>query len=182
MPGVISFAAGGYVPATGKIYIVSGYNTGSVDSAQPNTWQYDPVADSWTDLTGTVPFPHPAGGMSYGVINNKVYIAGGRDPGGTINLTWEFDPSVPAYTARADMPGTQPNQAAGAVALSALFVFGGGNPFLAPGSAATTAASAPSKATSGTTRAAFPIALGRAAAKDKALIPQTTNHTYVYDP
>src|SRR4029450_10753956 len=34
MPGVISFAAGGYIPATGLIYIVSGYNTGFVDSAQ----------------------------------------------------------------------------------------------------------------------------------------------------
>src|SRR5437667_5506001 len=94
MPGVISFAAGGYVPATGKIYIVSGYNTGSVDSAQPNTWQYDPVADSWTDLTGTIPFPHPAGGFAFGVINDKLYIAGGRDAANqNISLNWEFDPT-----------------------------------------------------------------------------------------
>ena len=134
MPDVGSFMATGYVPGTGKIYIISGYNSGSSAANSPGRGQYDPVADSWTDLTGTVPFPHPAGGMSYGVINNKVYIAGGRDSSGnTINLTWEFDPSVPAYTAKANMPGTQPNQAGCAVALDALFVFGGGNPFLAAG-------------------------------------------------
>ena len=51
MPDVGSFMAGGYVPSTGKIYIISGYNTGSVDSAQDRTWAYDPVANSWTDLT-----------------------------------------------------------------------------------------------------------------------------------
>jgi N-acetylneuraminic acid mutarotase len=43
MPDVHSFAAGGYIGATGKIYIISGYNTGQVTSAQPNTWAYDPV-------------------------------------------------------------------------------------------------------------------------------------------
>ena len=37
MPDVHSFAAGGYIPATGKIYIISGYNTGQGTSAQPNT-------------------------------------------------------------------------------------------------------------------------------------------------
>jgi Galactose oxidase, central domain len=101
MPGVISFAAGGYLPATGKIYVVSGYNTGFVDSAQPNTWEYDPVLDTWNGLTATVPFPHPAGGFGYGVINDKLYIAGGRDATNTvINLNWEFDPTVPAYTTK----------------------------------------------------------------------------------
>ena len=205
MPDVGSFMATGYVPSTGFIYIISGYNTGFIGSEQPRTWQYDPAADSWTDLTGTVPFPHPSGGMSYGVINNKVYIAGGRDSSGnTINLTWEFDPSVPAYTAKANMPGTQPNQAAGAVALNALFVFGGGNPFLAAGTtAATKAPAASSTGTSGTSKVtsgrnnttrvsnkvaadfrttAFPIAVSRATGKDRPLIPETTNHTWVYNP
>jgi N-acetylneuraminic acid mutarotase len=204
MPDLGSFMAAGYVPSTGQIYLISGYNTGFIDSAQDRTWAYDPVADSWTDLTATVSFPHPAGGFAYGVINNKVYLSGGRDANNAnINLTWEFDPSVPAYTPKADMPGFQPNQPGSAVALNALFAFGGGNPFLAAGSSAAKSASALSKATSGTTRVtsagnktaagsnkiasdltrtAFPIALGRAAAKDRALIPLTTDHTYVYDP
>jgi N-acetylneuraminic acid mutarotase len=207
MPDVGSFMATGYVPSTGFIYIISGYNSGFIGSEQPRTWQYDPAADVWTDLTGTVPFPHPAGGMSYGVINNKVYITGGRDStGNTINLTWEFDPSVPVYNAKANIPGTQPNQAAGAVALDALFVAGGGNPFLAAGTSAAAgrAPAASTKATSGTSkvtsgrnntvrvsnkvaadfrRAAFSItASGRAGGKERVLIPDTTNHTFVYNP
>jgi N-acetylneuraminic acid mutarotase len=99
MPDVGSFMAGGYVPGPAKIYLISGYNTGFIDSAQDRTWAYDPVANSWTDLTATVSFPHPAGGFAFGVINNKVYLSGGRDANNdNINLTWEFDPSVPAYT------------------------------------------------------------------------------------
>src|SRR4029077_7755729 len=129
MPDVRSFSAGGYVSATGKIYILSGYNTGQVTSAQPNTWAYDPVANSWTDLTGTVPYPHPAGGMAYGVINNKLYVAGGRDAANTvINLTWEWDPVAGTYTAKTDEPGTFQNNVPGSGAASgSLWVFGGGN-------------------------------------------------------
>jgi N-acetylneuraminic acid mutarotase len=190
MPDVRSFAASGYVPGTGMIYIIGGYNTGFVDSAQPTTWQYDPVGNSWTDLTATEPFPHPAGGMASGVINNKLYIAGGRDAANlNINLTWEYDPVAHTYTAKANMPGSQPNVPGSAVAVNALFVFGGGNPFLAPGSSATNAAPASSKATSGSTkaapdlsRAAFPVDRNRAAVKNKALLPETTNRTNVYDP
>jgi N-acetylneuraminic acid mutarotase len=203
MPDVGSFMAGGFVPGAAKIYIISGYNTGFIDSAQDRTWAYDPVANSWTDLTATVSFPHPAGGFAYGVINNKVYLSGGRDANNAnINLTWEFDPSGPAYTQKANRPGTQPNVPGSAVALDALFAFGGGNPFLATGSSATRAPSASRKATSGTNRVpsgvnkiagasnelashlrtALPMALGRAAAKDRVLIPLTTSRTFVYDP
>jgi Galactose oxidase, central domain/Kelch motif len=196
MPGVISFAAGGYIPGTGLIYIVSGYNTGFVDSAQPNTWAYDPVADSWTDLTGTIPFPHPAGGMAFGVINNKLYIAGGRDAANVnINLNWEFDPTVPAYTQKADMPGSQPNVRGSAVAVDALFAFGGGNPFLAPESVPTRAASAAGEAPGSgkTARDSANVARDSAktapvrnfdpvATKRQPLLPTTSGRTDVYVP
>src|SRR6266513_1168678 len=49
MPDVRSFMASGYNSANGKIYLVSGYNTGYVDSAQPTTWEYDPVGDTFTE-------------------------------------------------------------------------------------------------------------------------------------
>jgi hypothetical protein len=196
MPGVISFAAGGYVPGNGKIYIISGYNTGTVDSAQPNTWEYDPVLDSWNDLTATVPFPHPAGGMAYGVINDKLYIAGGRDATNTvINLNWEFDPVALTYTPKANMPGSQPNVRGSAVALDALFAFGGGNPFLAPGNVPTRAASAAgagpgsAKAARDSTEAASALArsapvraFDRATIERKPLLPTTTGRTDVYVP
>src|SRR6476660_158777 len=135
MPDVRSFAAGGYIPATGKIYLISGYNAPAVSSAQPNTWQYDPVANSWTDLTGSAPFPHPAGGFAYGVINNKLYIAGGRDAGNMIiDLSWVYDPVANAYTQLADEPSTFQNNVPGsATASGLLWVFGGGSPFISVG-------------------------------------------------
>jgi hypothetical protein len=196
MPGVISFAAGGYVPATGKIYVVSGYNTGTVDSAQPNTWEYDPVLDTWNDLTATVPFPHPAGGMAYGVVSDKLYIAGGRDATNTvINLNWEFDPVALTYTPKANMPGSQANVRGSAVALDALFAFGGGSPFLAPGNVPTRAASAAgagpgsAKAARASTEAASALARSAlvrsfdpATIERKPLLPTTTGRTDVYVP
>jgi hypothetical protein len=132
MPDVHSFMAGGYVPDTGMIYILSGYNTGTVDSAQPNTWQYDPATNTWTDLTGSAPYPHPAGGFAYGVINGKLYTAGGRDATNTvINDTWEYDPAANAYTQKTDEPGTFENNIPGSASASGfLWVFGGGSPFV----------------------------------------------------
>ena len=136
MPDVRSFAAGGYVPATGMIYIVAGYNTGDVTSSQNTTWQYDPALDTWTDLTGTDPYPHAAGGFAYGVVNDKLYVAGGRDANlNIINDNYEFDPQAAAgsrYTQKADEPGTFQNNVPGsAAAQGVLWVYGGGNPFTA---------------------------------------------------
>jgi N-acetylneuraminic acid mutarotase len=180
MPDVRSFSAGGYSASTGKIYIISGYNTGQVTSAQPNTWQYDPVADSWTDLTGTAPFPHPAGGMAFGVINNKLYIAGGRDAANTIiNLNWEYDPVANAYTAKADEPGSFQNNVPGSgAAQGLLWVFGGGNPF--SGASATSGAKATKAGLSSAdvpSKTAFPWSLFK-----RPSAPDTSNSGRYYNP
>jgi N-acetylneuraminic acid mutarotase len=161
MPDVHSFMAGGYIPATGMIYILSGYNTGDVTGAQPTTWQYDPVGDTWTDLTATDPYPHPAGGFAYGVINNKLYVAGGRDAAILIiNNTYQFDPTAVAgnrYFQEADEPGTFQNNVPGSgAASSVLWVYGGGNPFA--GGSASKAASHSGKAPFDLKKAAFPWA------------------------
>jgi hypothetical protein len=151
---------------------LSGYNGVDVTSAQPNTWQYDPAADSWTDLTGTLPFPHPAGGFAFGVVNNKLYIAGGRDAANTIiRLTWEFDPMAGTYMAKTDEPAIyQSNVPGSAVALNALWVFGGGLPFSIGGGANKAA-----------TKAAFPWVFVKTL-KDRPKIPATDNQTRFYDP
>jgi hypothetical protein len=168
MPDVRSFMAGGYISADGNIYILSGYNTGQVTSAQPNTWKYDPVANSWTDLTGTVAYPHPAGGFGYGVINNHIYTTGGRDSTNTvINLTYDFNPAALTYTLKANEPGTNNNVPGSGVAQNALWVFGGGSPFAGPGSVAAFAK---------------PVAKLAPNVKVNVEVPQTTNSTLVYNP
>src|SRR5947207_11524547 len=81
MPDVRSFMASGYSPTNGKIYLVSGYNTGQVTSAQPDMWEYDPVANTFTSRA---PIPHSTGGAAFGVINGHLYVAGGRDATNTV--------------------------------------------------------------------------------------------------
>jgi hypothetical protein len=180
MPDMRSFSAGGYSPATGKIYIISGYNTGQVISAQPNTWQYDPVANSWTDLTGAVPFPHPAGGTAFGVINSKLYIAGGRDAyNQVINLTWEYDPVANTYTQKTDEPGYYQNDAPGSAAASGgLWVFGGGNPFI--GAGGITSRSGSIELPPSVDKAAFPWALLKGVQAPRQ--PATSNAGRYYNP
>jgi hypothetical protein len=68
------------------------------------------------------------------------------------------------------MPGTQPNVPGSAVALDALFAFGGGNPFVAPGSPAAKPGFRSTKAAFATERVKGPA------------VPDTANNTFVYDP
>jgi N-acetylneuraminic acid mutarotase len=127
MPDVRSFMASGYNSINGKIYLVSGYNTGFVDSAQPDTWEYDPVLNTFTSRA---PIPHPVGGAASGIINGHMYVAGGRDANtNVVDLLWDYDIAADTWTQRANMPCGQDNVPGSAVALGKLFVFGGGNPF-----------------------------------------------------
>ena len=161
MPDVRSFMASGYNSANGKIYLVSGYNTGFVDSAQPNTWEYDPVANTFTERA---PFPHPAGGFASGVINGHLYVAGGRDASNTvIDLVWDYNIATNTWTQRSSMPSLT-NVPGSAVALGRLWVFGGGNPFSADKSSSMTAA------------------VDERAIKLKGAAPTTTNIGVVYNP
>src|SRR6266540_566552 len=127
MPDVRSFMASGYNSANGKIYLVGGYNTGDVTSAQPNTWEYDPVGDTFTEHA---PIPHAVGGVASGIINGHLYAAGGRDATNTVvNLVWDYDIAANTWTQRTSMPALNNNVPGNAVALNRLWVLGGGNPF-----------------------------------------------------
>ena len=161
MPDVRSFMASGYNSANGKIYLVSGYNTGFVDSAQPNTWEYDPVANTFTERAL---FPHPAGGFASGVINGHLYVAGGRDASNTvIDLVWDYNIATNNWAARSSMPSLT-NVPGSAVALGRLWVFGGGNPFSADKSSST------------------PAAFNQQLAQFRNAVPTTTNIGVVYNP
>jgi len=169
MPDVRGFMASGYNPTNGKIYLVSGYNTGDVTSGQPDTREYDPVANIFTSRA---PFPHPAGGFASGIINGHLYVAGGLDDNETppLNTVFDYDIAADTWTQKNNMPGCQNNVRGSAVALDSLLVFGGGNPFIAPGSPAS--------------KAAFPFQELKAAAKvgRKIQLPATGNNTNVYLP
>jgi N-acetylneuraminic acid mutarotase len=173
LPDLRAFMASGYSTDNGKIYLVGGYNTSTVDSGQPDTWEYDPVADTYTNKTD---FPELAGGYASGIINAHLYVAGGRDANNvSLSAVFDYDITADTWTQKNDMPGTQNNVRGSAVALDSLFVFGGGNPFIAPGSPASKS------------KAAFPVkelkaAAAAAKAGHKVQLPATANNTNVYVP
>jgi N-acetylneuraminic acid mutarotase len=74
MPDVRAFMASGYY--NGKIYLVAGYSTGNITPAFLQTWEYDPVANTFATKT-SVPAATGFGGAGAGVINGHLYVAGG---------------------------------------------------------------------------------------------------------
>ena len=85
MPGTRSQQAAGYDPANGKIYLNGGYQTSTIDSVQSTTWEYDPVADTFTDKA---PSPQMQGGTASGIVDGHLLMTGGRtNPDMTLDLT-----------------------------------------------------------------------------------------------
>ncbi len=178
MPDVRSFMAAGYNSANGKIYLVGGYRDGDVTSAQPTTWEYDPAADTFATRA---PIPHAIGGAAAGVINDHLYVAGGRDATDmVVNLVWDYDIAADTWTQKTSMPGVQNNVAGSAVALDRLWVFGGGNPFGPTGNGV----SRQPFASTPLTFANRSVMLQRRAsgARINKQTPDLSNAGYVYDP
>jgi len=127
MPDVRSFMASGYY--NGKIYLVAGYNTGFVDSAQRQVWEYDPIANTFTTTRMLYPNTNGVGGPGFGIINGHLYVAGGRDLTNTvIALVYDYDIGADTWTQRASLPSAN-NVPGSGVENGLLAVFGGGNPF-----------------------------------------------------
>jgi RHS repeat-associated protein len=96
-------------PATGalggKLYVVGGHgaDTGATTIDAVATMDvYDPASNRWSPG----PVMHTARAYAgYGVINGKLYVAGGLDPNRNLLATTEvFDPAANAWTTVAPMP------------------------------------------------------------------------------
>ena len=116
----------------GKIYLAGGYNTASIDSAQTTTWEFDPVAGTYTQKAD---MPHGLGGAGSGFIDGKLYVAGGRDAANAIlDTLYIYDPVTDTWSQGASMP--QPENVPGSIVSAGsdcidckLYLFGYGNPF-----------------------------------------------------
>jgi Kelch motif len=167
----------GYNSANGKVYLVGGYNRGDVTSAQPNTWEYDPVADTFTERA---PIPHAVGGAASGIINGHLYVAGGRDAANTIvNIVWDYDIAAETWTQRTGMPGINNNVPGNAVALNRLWIFGGGNPFGPTKARSTKAEFASTRTAFSRNQSATPNAFQ---VRNGSRVPNLSSTAFVYDP
>src|ERR1043166_3025562 len=126
MPDVRSFMASGYF--NNKIYLVGGYSTGNITPAFLQVWEYDTVLNTFVTKT-PVPAPAGFGGAGSGVINGRLYVAGGRDANNSIlSSLWDYNIATDSWTQRANLPAAD-NVPGAAVISGKLWIFGGGNPF-----------------------------------------------------
>lgn len=110
----------------GKLYVLSGTCADDeppvfdcdVESNRRLLYRYDPATDTWTTLG---PAPHSHAGGAAGVINGRLYVAGG----GNRRLD-VYDPATNIWRARADMP--EARGGAGTVLQNQLYVIGGVGP------------------------------------------------------
>lgn len=126
--------SGGYVGViNGKIYYAGGTADGT--AGLDNTYEYDPVGDSWSEVASIASSGTPATSErgAFAVANNKLYIIGGQT-GGSFGQakTYVYDPAVDTWTLLTDIPKYDQSTSTGTHRLSAaatvngvIHVFGG---------------------------------------------------------
>ncbi|MGG0939846.1 kelch repeat-containing protein [Brevibacillus centrosporus] len=107
-----------YDTVNGKIYSIGGWTTTAITSV----YAYDPVANTWS--AAKTPPAYERFGHVSGVIDGKIYTAGGYN--GTVQqaYTLVYDPALDTWTTKATMPAGA-YDAAGAVANGKLYHIGG---------------------------------------------------------
>ncbi len=109
--------------AGGKLYVlggeIEGASTGKPEVFVANVWMHDPAVGGWV---ARAPMPTPRGGGGKAVIDGKIYVAGGRPPGGAAFEV--YDPATDTWEKLPDMP-TQRNHLAMVVIDGKIIVAGG---------------------------------------------------------
>jgi N-acetylneuraminic acid mutarotase len=107
----------------GKIYLlggeIEGASTGKPEKFVADTWVHDPAVGGWVKRA---PMPTARGGGGKAVIDGKIYVAGGRPPGGSAFEV--YDPATDKWEKLPNLP-TQRNHLA-MVALNGKVVVAGG--------------------------------------------------------
>jgi N-acetylneuraminic acid mutarotase len=107
----------------GRIYVlggeIEGASTGKPEVFVSNVWMHDPAVGGWVARS---PMPTARGGGGKAVIDGKIYVAGGRPPGGSAFEV--YDPATDTWEKLPDLP-TQRNHLA-MVALGGKIVVAGG--------------------------------------------------------
>lgn len=107
----------------GKFYVIGGEidgaSTGRPEVFVAQTWMHDPAAGGWVERA---PMPTPRSGGGSAVIDGKIYVAGGRPPGGSAFEV--YDPETDRWEKLPDLP-TQRNHLAMSAVDGKIIVAGG---------------------------------------------------------
>jgi N-acetylneuraminic acid mutarotase len=107
----------------GRLYVIGGEIDGASTGRPPifvaHTWVHDPAVGGWV---ARAPMPTARSGGGAAVIDGKIYVAGGRPPGGSAFEV--YDPATDRWETLPDMP-TQRNHLAMAAVNGRIIVAGG---------------------------------------------------------
>lgn len=107
----------------GRLYVIGGEiegaSTGKPEVFTNQVWMHDPAVGGWTERS---PMPTARSGGGKAVIDGKIYIAGGRPPGGSAFEV--YDPATDKWEKLPDLP-TQRNHLA-MVAIGGKVIVAGG--------------------------------------------------------
>jgi hypothetical protein len=107
----------------GKLYVMGGEIDGASTGRPPifvaHTWVHDPAVGGWL---ARAPMPTARSGGGAAVIDGKIYVAGGRPPGGSAFEV--YDPATDRWERLPDLP-TQRNHLAMAAVNGRIIVAGG---------------------------------------------------------
>jgi hypothetical protein len=114
--GNLPLARGGHVmvrdPSSGRM-IMFGGRSGETDFLN-DTWTYDPVANTWSELkpTGNLPVGRGQPAMAYDQAARKAIMFGGWNLDGEFSDTWMYDPIGNAWTELEPKEAAPPARAA----------------------------------------------------------------------
>ena len=85
-----------YDPISGQVILFGGYDGTLVN----DTWAYDPLANTWTDLdpAGSVPSPRGNHRMVYDSASGRVILFGGYDGDAELYDSWAYDSAASTWT------------------------------------------------------------------------------------
>ena len=119
------FPSAVYYGANGKIYVMGGFD-GATFSEQSQTWEYDPVANTWNTTRANIPVA--MAGAGYSIVGQFIYLAGHWNGGLGSTDHYRYDIVNDAWVSVAPVPVAMYRPASGAVGMQTYLV-GGGNPF-----------------------------------------------------
>jgi N-acetylneuraminic acid mutarotase len=121
MPAGRYAASAAYYGANGKIYVIGGFDSNSNETDQ--TWEYDPVADSWD--TSRADIPVGMAGAGYSIVGEFIYLAGGWGGGSGSTNHYRYDIVNNTWASMAPVPVAIYAPASAAIGMQTYLVGGG---------------------------------------------------------